>query len=639
MIILQKNRLAKAILFATLTGSLAACGALDGDDGQDGIDGRVSNGADGIAGSNGTDGTNGTDGHNTGSALTRLATVPLGAEVTGAFLTENGDLFFNVQHPDSNNAIADANGKVVNSGSVGVLTGVDMNKLPMNLVSSPVPISDTEKQTVMTAYGQYQILGQTNEVFNSLPTGLGNTYAVDGTTLVVENHNPDYNGFIQTADNEGYLFTNWEHIMGGMSRMKLSKNAESGLWAVDSDDVTMLDFGKYGTVANCFGSVTPWNTPLSSEEWGGPGEATYAWNNVAEKDGAASFAAYTAPGEDVESASVFPNIYRYHYILEVKEPTSATPTPIKHFAMGRYAHENGIVMPDEKTVYLSDDSTGGVFFKFVADVAKDLTAGTLYAAKVTQDAGSDEPMVTGFDVEWIELAHGSNDEIETWISEYDAIDFDDYVADRSSYLTDADAIAWAAGEAKYLATNVKSTAAEDAGYEAENLYAGAVTAGRDMDNRVAFLESRRAARAKGATAEWRKFEGVSINQKRAKEAVEGVDLVAGETVEDAYVYFAISYMNKTMTDGVGVIHLSPRVSDCGGVYRMKLEAGYDVNRIEPVVMGSTYRGSLDKPERCDVNSLSQPDNVIVMDDGRLVIGEDGFQTNNTLWMYNPKVND
>jgi secreted PhoX family phosphatase len=52
-------------------------------------------------------------------------------------------------------------------------------------------------------------------------------------------------------------------------------------------------------------------------------------------------------------------------------------------------------------------------------------------------------------------------------------------------------------------------------------------------------------------------------------------------------------------------------------------------------MGSTYRSSLTGAERCDVDQLSQPDNVIVMNDGRILIGEDGFQENNTLWMYEP----
>jgi secreted PhoX family phosphatase len=160
-----------------------------------------------------------------------------------------------------------------------------------------------------------------------------------------------------------------------------------------------------------------------------------------------------------------------------------------------------------------------------------------------------------------------------------------------------------------------------------------------MDDRVAFLESRKAARAAGATAEWRKFEGIFVNQKRAEEAVDGTDLIPGEVVTSAYVYFAISDLDNGMVDGVGDIRLSSRVKNCGGVYRMRLEGDYSISRIEPVVMGSTYRSGVDGSLQCDKNALAQPDNIIVMDDRRLIIGEDGAQTNNTLWIYDPSVND
>ena len=39
----------------------------------------------------------------------------------------------------------------------------------------------------------------------------------------------------------------------------------------------------------------------------------------------------------------------------------------KRYAMGRFSHENSVVMPDLKTVYFGDDGTDVVFFKFVAD--------------------------------------------------------------------------------------------------------------------------------------------------------------------------------------------------------------------------------------------------------------------------------
>ena len=106
-------------------------------------------------------------------------------------------------------------------------------------------------------------------------------------------------------------------------------------------------------------------------------------------------------------------------------------------------------------------------------------------------------------------------------------------------------------------------------------------------------------------------------------------------VKKAYMYIGIADIDNTMNDGEGDIQLSDRVKDCGGVYRAELGENYNISRIEPVVMGSTYRSSLDGALRCDVNQLSQPDNVIVMNDGRIIIGEDGFQENNTLWLYEP----
>jgi hypothetical protein len=66
-------------------------------------------------------------------------------------------------------------------------------------------------------------------------------------------------------------------------------------------------------------------------------------------------------------------------------------------------------MPDMKTVYSGDDGTGVILAKYVADKPKDLSAGTLYAAKITQNP--DESL----DVQWIELGRSNNADV------YDAI--------------------------------------------------------------------------------------------------------------------------------------------------------------------------------------------------------------------------
>ena len=180
MKLLQKNGLSKAILLAITTSMLAACGAdSDSSDGEAGVSGSPgTSGEQGIAGLNGNDGTGGTNGANgsdgsngadgqdattTGNpieGLTRMATVPTGVEVTGIFLTPEGDLFFNAQHPADSNIETDGNAVAYNTGTVGVIEGINFNNLPNALINLPVPKSDYERQTVQTAYGQYKVLGQ-----------------------------------------------------------------------------------------------------------------------------------------------------------------------------------------------------------------------------------------------------------------------------------------------------------------------------------------------------------------------------------------------------------------------------------------------------------------------------------------------
>lgn len=621
MELLKKKSLYRAMMLAMSASLLIACGG-EADDGDAGADGSA--GAPGTQGPAGNDGLDGAPGPGTG-LLTRIATVPAGAEVTGIFLTEDGDLFFNAQHPAGSNIETDSNAVAYNTGTVGVIEGISFNHLPKTLISLPVPKSDYERQTVQTAYGQYKVLGQTASTLNGkLEKGLGTIYNLAGDTKIFENDMPDFNGFIPTSAGKGYLFTNWELFPGGMSRMSLEKDAQ-GNWGVL--DAMMVDFAAVkGTGANCFGSISPWNTPLTSEEWvvdtSVDSTTDASWNDPAEIADDTLLAGMWALSD---AAS---NPYDYGYIVEITNPTSAAPIPVKHFTIGRYEHENSVVMPDRKTVYSSQDDTGGVLFKFVADNAEDLSSGTLFGAKLKQDEGLTDPAVTGFDVSWVELAHGNNEQIQAWINDFANIGTEQYVEGESSYMTMADVTAWA--------NWVKAGRPAGTKYPTVEYGGGKVTAGLAMDDRAAFLESRQAARQLGATAEWRKLEGLSIHQDRVAEAITGADHVADEIVESAYMYIGIADIDKTMIDGEGDIQLSNRVKDCGGVYRAKIESDYSLARIDPVVMGATYRSSLDGAERCDVENLSQPDNVVVMKDGRILIGEDGFQENNTLWMYDPR---
>ncbi|MFT5760118.1 MAG: hypothetical protein ACI9LM_004902 [Alteromonadaceae bacterium] len=60
--------------------------------------------------------------------------------------------------------------------------------------------------------------------------------------------------------------------------------------------------------------------------------------------------------------------------------------------------------------------------------------------------------------------------------------------------------------------------------------------------------------------------------------------------------------------------------------------------MEPVVVGGAYNSNSDADgNKCDVKAISNPDNLAVMDNDRVFIGEDTSKhVNNALWMYNPQ---
>lgn len=553
----NKKMMALAVASAAL---LSACG---GDDGEDGVNGT--NGADLTA----------------APKMTRIATVPLGAEITGIFKTDNGELFFNVQHPD------DSLPAPQNMAAVGVWNGLDFDNLDPMLEDLSVPTSDSDDaKTIRVIAGSYQVLGRAEDTFSgALPFGLGAIVNSAGDAEIKQSQDPDFNAFIPTnADgSEGHLFTAFEDRPGAMSRLTIAKQEDS-TWAVNN--AMNVDFTAVaGTMINCFGTVSPWGTPLTSEE-NYEAENTEHWNNAGYSDGYPNYA-------DVKNiqtylGGTYPNPYDYGYIVEITSPAATAPVPVKHFTLGRVAHENVVIMPDRKTVYITDDGTNKGFYKFVATTAGDLSAGTIYAAKLTQDA-TKETAKAGFDISWIALGTSSNAEIESWINEYDGIDESSYVEGQTSYITQAEIDAWA------------STGAGD--------------------DRYAFIETLRAAEAKGATTEFRKMEGININH----------DAVANGTVP--YMYVAMSAVEKGMSDDEGDIQLDE--VKCGAVYRFGIHSDYNVSRMDPVVVGGTYNS--DAENKCPVDAISNPDNLAVLNDGRVIIGEDTSKhVNNMMWVYNPE---
>ena len=334
---------------------------------------------------------------------------------------------------------------------------------------------------------------------------------------------------------------------------------------------------------------------------------------------------------------VYPNPYRYGYHVDFREPAAEEPEAVKYYVMGRASWEAPDMLGDLKTVYGCSDGDSKGIYKFVADAEipsyddpKDI-AGTLYAPKITNDAASvadsgsrNSPATTPLEVEWIELGHATNGEVESWVAEYDDVTQVDYLEthaetdwndDAEAALKEADLEVIENGNQNYITNEEIVEWAEQ--YEQNG------PDGVDEElRRVPFLETRAAAKEIGASIEFNKAEGV-------------------DSVDDAgpgdFVYFGISEFNDDLADDTGDIQMD-RV-DGGVVYRAELERDYNVSTLEPVITGPDFT---DGPEDAD-DALRNIDNVYVMRDGRVLCCEDGFggparsYPNDGLYVYQPNV--
>lgn len=321
-----------------------------------------------------------------GKELKRFATVPKKAEITGLHITADGTLFFNVQHPHNMSKFP------YNRGCVGVVNGFNTAD---DFTPIPVPTGD-DMLDVKVAAGSYQVLARVGEEIPNDVYGhrFGQVNRLDGSLKEVCNH-PDGNMFlpINASGSIGYLYTNYECRPGAIGKVYMQKNG--GKWDILDGENVNFD-AVNGTWNNCNASVTPWNTGLSCEEYEPVAVKTGWQKNVADM---------------TEYLGKQANPYDYGWLLELvpSDGDYATTQVIKHYAMGRLSYEMGRVMTDNKTVYSGDDGTNVILAKYVADKAKDLSAGTLYAAKIKQNG--DESL----DIQWIELGRSNNADV------YDAI--------------------------------------------------------------------------------------------------------------------------------------------------------------------------------------------------------------------------
>lgn len=168
----------------------------------------------------------------------------------------------------------------------------------------------------------------------------------------------------------------WHVVASPLTRRydATSRMRASGPALQQADDVA-------GTLANCSGCHTPWNTVLTCEE-------NYQ-DYVPE--------AVDTSGRGVVGGTFSRNGAHFGWVAEI-DPLDPAWTPVKHTMLGRFRHENVAIRAaagSRVIAYMGDDRTNGHVYRFVSEGryvpgnannrGSLLSAGRLYAAVFQAD--------------------------------------------------------------------------------------------------------------------------------------------------------------------------------------------------------------------------------------------------------------
>ena len=369
-----------------------------------------------------------------------------------------------------------------------------------------------------------------------------------------------------------------------------------------------IDFSKVGGIwIPCFGSQTPWNTHLGSEE-----DYDLYFTAASGKNYKNTQKGLKAMSELYFEGKKEANAYDYGYITEISVDAKGKTEVAKHYAMGRGTWEMAKVMSDSKTAFFGDDGTQVGLYMYVGDNEKNLDSGRLYAAiwkQTNEDGAKDGGQAT---LSWVKLGHASSKEVAEWKNK---LTFSDIF----------EAYAPAEFEAK-KPEGFKAVKAGHSDIEYLKLKPG-------MEKAAAFLETRRYAAYVGATTEFNKMEGVAFNK------------------EDKKLYIAMSYIDKGMAKDTSFAKDDIKIAKnrCGGTYEVAMKSTIKDTNGE-VIQSDFVPVSMHVPapllgeeiatdalgNTCAVDKVANTDNVFYSSRARtLFIGEDsGTHVNNFVWAYN-----
>lgn len=459
--------------------------------------------------------------------------------------------------------------------------------------------------------------GDTFGVIMEKGTGSVPVYELDSTdptktksSTVMVSDDPDFASLIHQGG-KTYMFVHLENTPGGTYFLELEQNPTTG--ALTLEKSKFVDWSRDGGMwIPCAGSLSPWNTHLGAEEYEPEAKA---WSNVVTASGQAgewmryhgSYPSSTNQSGWIASfnANFFP--YQLGYCFELAPDASSANgyRAEKRMAMGRRSGELPFVLPDLKTVYMTDDGGNTYLSMFVTTKAGDLTAGELFCAKATQTSA-----VNGgsFTIEWISMGVASEAPLRAASTTTSFADlFEVATPTKTTFPAECP-------------TDFKPVHGS-AGLECLKLKAG-------QETLASRFESRRYASYMGCTTEWNKMEGFTYSVDSGKA------YVVMSTVQGGMEDRADKGAAKDTKDAGTGNHVRVPYNMCGCVYELTLNAAYRATSMAGLVCGVQGDGS-DPLNPCNTSFISNPDNVAaVQGHAALLIAEDtGNHENNIMWKY------
>jgi secreted PhoX family phosphatase len=434
-----------------------------------------------------------------------------------------------------------------------------------------------------------------DQIFGLLHNSQGNLIHNSGGGPRIS-HKNDYSSLLNLPKGL-FMLTHFEEIPGTIYLSELAQESESGQLNVTR--TRPLDLSEVRGGWNfCAGSTTPWQTHLGTEEYE-PNAAARDPQSGSIDHYFQAMAAYT----DGDPASLNP--YDYGWQLEIRVEDFNQVQVRKRYAMGRLSHEVGLVMPDRRTVYITDDAHNTALFRFLADRPGDLSSGTLYAARWKQSSADRGGAAT---LRWIDLGHAKEAEIAEAIER--KIPFET-LFEQGTRRPDGHC------PEGFSSLNTRF------GAECLKLKPGQKTL-------ASRLESRRYAALRGATTEFRKMEGLTFDPATRR------------------LFVALSIIDRGMQDRHqgseadpqydlgGPNHIRLEHNYCGAVYALPLDDSYKATRMQALLTG---RPVDDDPDNaCHIDAIANPDNLtFITGQNSLIIAEDSSQghLHDMLWAYQP----